>query len=94
MEHETGFDLRRVGVPISACNLGEALGEASRILKVRFELHESQKWFRVFGIPEMGDGCRLADVHIKRDGEELCPKQDLSYAIYESDIVCIYTIIC
>ena len=94
LEHESGSLLRRTGVPITAQTLGEALAEASRILKVRFEPHEPPKWFRVFGIPDFGEHSMLVDIHIKRDGTELCPKQDLTFPILDSDIVYIYTITC
>ena len=94
MEHESGSVLRRVGIPIVAQSLGEALNEASRILKVSFEPHEPPKWFRVFGIPDLGDGYMLVDVHIKRGESEICPKQDLAFPIFDSDIVCVWTLIC
>ncbi len=94
MEHEPGSTLRTSGIPIVAKSLGEALGEASRILGVSFEPHDPPKWFRTYGIPDLGDGYMLVDIHIERDGAEICPKQDLSFQIIESDVVYISIPIC
>jgi hypothetical protein len=94
MEHEPGSVLRRVGVPIVAESLEEALAEASRILGVRFEAHDPPKWFRAYGIPDMGDGFMLVDIHVKRGESEICPKQDITFPILDSDVVYVYTITC
>lgn len=94
LEHEPGSTLRTSGIPIVAKSLGEALGEASRILGVRFEPHDPPKWFRAYGIPDFGDGFMLVDIHVKRDGTEICPKQDVTFQILESDVVYIYIPTC
>ena len=94
-EHEPGSLLRRPGVPICAQTTGEVLAEASRVLEVRFEAHEGPMWFRVYGIPEHGDGYMLADISVRRNGETIYPmrpKRDLSFEIYESDTVCVFVI--
>ncbi len=93
-EHEPDSPLRRIGVPIVARTLGEALNEASRLLDVRFEPHDPPKWFRLYGIPSFEGGSMLVDIHIKRGDVELCPKQDLNFPILDSDVVYIYITTC
>lgn len=36
----------------------------------------------------------LVDIHVKRDGTEICPKQDVTFQILESDVVYIYIPTC
>jgi|GEM_PF-1175687 hypothetical protein len=39
-------------------------------------------------------GETLADVHVKRNGVEICPKQDLSFALIDGDMVSIGMLAC
>ena len=36
----------------------------------------------------------LIDIHIKRGEIEICPKQDITFPILDSDVVYIYVITC
>lgn len=83
--------------------LGEALSklELARNVKitpyngsweaVKFAPGEQAKYF----IYEKSDGSRtLVDIHILRRGEELCPKQDLTFALCDGDIIVPGALIC
>lgn len=94
LEDAPGSLLRTTGHPIEAKTLGEALFQAGRLLNVRFEAHEPPKYFRIYGIPGWGDKFILVDVHIIRNGTEICPKQDLEFPVLESDIVCVALLGC
>jgi hypothetical protein len=87
--------LRRVGVPISARTVDEALAEASRLLAVRFEPHEGPMWFRAYGIPPHDHLGWIVDVRVIRgdaDFYPLRPKRNTSFPVQDSDTVSIYII--
>lgn len=43
----------------------------------------------------LGDGSfRLVDVHVQRDGEWVCPKQDLAFEVSDADEIEIGELIC
>ena len=79
---------------MSATTLGEAVAIAAGHFGVRIVPHDPPKWFRVYGIPGDGSGFTLVDVHIDREGCEICPKQDLGFPLLESDIVGIGFLVC
>ena len=37
---------------------------------------------------------RLVDIHVFRDGREICPKQDLSFELFDGDIIEIGELVC
>lgn len=82
------------GIPISAKTLGEAVAMAAGRFGVRIVPHDRPKWFRVYGVPDMEGEYRLVDIHVYRDGQGICPKQDLGFRLLESDIVEIGILIC
>jgi hypothetical protein len=82
------------GLPIVARTLGEAITVAAEYFKVRIVPHDPPKWFRVYGTRQDVTEYTLVDIHIKRDGQEICPKQDLEYLLMESDIVSIGALAC
>ena len=58
---------------------------------VAFVPGEQPKYF----IYESADGTRrLADIHINRMGDEICPKQDLTFALRDGDIIIPCALIC
>jgi hypothetical protein len=96
LEREPGSPTRsRPGLLIQAQTLGEAVAVAASHFGVRILLHDPPKWFRVYGaLDQPGDFYRLVDIHIRRGSELLCPKQDLSYPLLESDTIEIGTLAC
>jgi len=50
------------------------------------------KYFRV--TEEDGSESWLVDVHVFREGLEICPKQDLGFALQPSDLVELGSLIC
>jgi hypothetical protein len=49
-------------------------------------------YFRV--AEEDGSDSWLVDVHVFRDGLEICPKHDLGFALQPSDLVELGSLIC
>jgi hypothetical protein len=95
LEHEPGSLFRtRPGRPIQAQTLGEAVAVAAALFGVRIVPHDPPKWFRIYGMPESEAEYVLVDIHIFREGEEVCAKQDLSIPLLESDEVSIGMLAC
>jgi hypothetical protein len=86
--------IRLKNVLIEAGTLGEAIRETERIANVRIVAHDPPKWFRVYSSSGASSEYRLVDIHILRDDQEICPKQDLSYALLSNDIVRIAGVTC
>ena len=58
---------------------------------LKFTHGEQPKYF----IYKKADGIQtLADIHILRRGEEICPKQDLMFALCDGDIIVLGMLIC
>jgi hypothetical protein len=94
-ERQPGWSLRTdAGKYIDAAALGDAKQIAAEMYAVRIVPHDPPKWFRVYDMPEMDGHFILADVHVERGAEELCPKQDVSFPLFETDIVRIGAIAC
>ncbi len=83
--------------------LGDALSklESARAVKItpydgswegaKFQPGEQAKYF----VYEKPDGSRtLTDIHIRRLGEEICPRQDLTFALRDGDIIVPGGLIC
>lgn len=85
----------RAGMPIVAGTVGEAVEVASQYFGVKIVPHDPPKFFRVYGMPDAtAEDYKLVDIHIQRDRQEICIKQDLSFALLESDEVLIGMLAC
>ena len=87
--HPDSLLMSPTGQRIEAATLGEAVAVAAGIFGVRIVPHDPPKWFRVYGIPDIPFEYRIVDIHIKRGADVICPKQDLSYPLLDTDIVSI-----
>jgi hypothetical protein len=96
LEREPGAVVRsRPGLPIVAQTLGEAVEAAEKHFSVWIVPHDPPKWFRVYGLPGYNEEqYLLVDIHVRRDGQDICPKQDLSFPLLESDTVSIGVLAC
>jgi len=96
LERQPGAVVRsRPGLPIVAQTLGEAVAAAEKYFSVRIVPHDAPKWFRVYGQPGFNaEQYLLGDIHVRRGGQDICPKQDLSFSLQESDGVSIGTLVC
>lgn len=79
---------------IEASNLGEAIAASAAFLGVRIVAHDPPKWFRVYRMPEPDEDYFLVDIHVLRGKENICPKQDLTFPLLDSDIVSIGALVC
>ncbi len=84
----------RPGLPIEASTLGEAVSLAAKLFGVRIVPHDPPKWFRIYGMPESVAEYILVDIHIHRDGQDICALQDLSIPLLKSDAVSIGMLAC
>ena len=82
------------GQRIEATTLGAAVAVASQLLSIRIVPHDPPKWFRVYGSPDCTAEYKLVDIHVYRGREMICPKQDLSFRLLESDLVSIGVLAC
>lgn len=75
------------GIELQGATLGELLAELSRATGARvIPDPESSKFFHYY----LGTGteeCELVDIHVLRGVEEICPKQDLGFALQPTDKV-------
>lgn len=81
-------------MPIHAKTLGEAIAAAEEYFQIRIVPHDPPKWFRIYlpGAPE--EEFRLVDIHIIREDEHICPKQDLNYPLFDTDTIYIGALAC
>ena len=94
IEREPGLQLRtKAGQSIEAATLGEAIAAAAAILRVRIVPHDPPKWFRLSGVPGR-EKYMLVDIHVFRGNENICPKQDLTFPLLDSDVVGIGALAC
>lgn len=84
----------RPGMQIEAKTLGEAVTVAANYFGVRIVPHDPPKWFRIYGSPSSTAEYMLVDIHVYRGQQNICPKQDLSFPLLESDIVSIGVLAC
>jgi hypothetical protein len=77
-----------------ARTLGEAIAAAAEYFGARIVPHDPPKWFRVYDNPQDAIKYKLVDIHILRNGQEICPRQDLEYPLMEPDIVSIGVLAC
>ena len=89
-----GLDSGNETEPFCAKTLGEAITEAERLLNAHIIPHDEDKWFRIYLNDLPDDKYGLVDIHIWRNGEYFCPKQDTSTALLSNDIIAFETLIC
>src|SRR3954469_18810419 len=86
--------IRLENVAIEATTLGEAISAAERLANVRIVAHDPPKWFRVYAPDSDSPDYRLADIHVSRGDADICPKQDIGYALLPSDTIYIGALAC
>lgn len=75
------------GVELQGATLGQLLSELEKATGARVVPDpESPKFFLYYRHPD-SDDCELVDIHVLREGQELCPKQDLGFALLPGDKV-------
>jgi hypothetical protein len=85
----------RPGLPVVAQTAGEAIAAAAEHFGVRIVPHDPPKWFRIYGMPEYAsEQYLLVDIHVERDAQDICIKQDLRFPLLESDVVSIGALAC
>ncbi len=77
-----------------AATLGDAVAFAEWLLHARIVPHDEEKWFRIYLNNLPHDEYWLADIHIHRNGDWFCPKQDISVPLLPDDIVAFEQLIC
>jgi len=90
------------GHRIEASTLGEAIRVAEQMLQVRIVPHDLPKYFRIHPVPEQSVHripeqtkiYRLVDIHLLRNGEDICLKQDLAFPLLDSDVVVMGALVC
>jgi hypothetical protein len=76
---------RDVSVDIPGSTLGELIANLGIATTIRLIPHHPPKYFRFIDSSHGIDA--LVDVHISRNGEHICPKQDLDFLLEPDDIV-------
>jgi len=56
--------------------------------------HDPPKYFRCYPRGEDPGLYDLVDVHVERNGDEICPKQDLAFPLLPGDVVTIGLLSC
>ena len=85
----------RSGMPIVAHTIGEAVAFAADYFGVRIVPHDPPKWFRIYGMPDFTpEQYTLVDIHVVRDTQNICIKQDLGFPLMEGDVVSIGALAC
>ena len=80
------------GVVVSGDTLGQFLENLFADTGVRVVPHDPPKYFRYFSAGSAD--FVLVDVHIRRGDVELCPKQDLAFALLPGDLVEAGVLLC
>jgi hypothetical protein len=87
--------IEQPGVAIQGNKLGEVLANFGAISNVRVIPHDPPKYFRYSEPSDSAeDKYWLVDIHVSRDGKEICPKQDLTFPLQPGDVVEILQLIC
>jgi hypothetical protein len=74
------------GLEVPGGVLGEFLEHLLQVSGVRLIPHDQPKYFRYYSAHETNEFV-LVDVHVDRDGVEVCPKQDLRFPLIAADVV-------
>jgi hypothetical protein len=95
LEREPGCPTRSTeGMRIEAATIAGAVAVAEKFFDVRIVPHDPPKWFRVYGLPGLGEDFGLVDIHVYRAGGNICIKQDLKFLLLDADIVAIGALAC
>ena len=86
--------LNNEGRRIEASTLEEALRVAEQIIQARIVPHDPPKFFRIYRLPEQPESYQLVDIHLVRNGEDICLKQGLAFPLLDSDVVVMGTLVC
>jgi hypothetical protein len=81
-----GKEIELPGVVIDGTSLGEFLWNVERITGEYMVPAEPPKYFKYYTNRYAKDHL-LVDLHVERGNEWVCPKQDLSFPLLESDVV-------
>ncbi len=85
--------VENIGYFSHAATLGRLLDEFGSYAKCKFVPDDPPKFFRYYQ-DELSDDFVRVDIHVIRDGIEICPKQDLNFALAADDIVEAGVLIC
>jgi hypothetical protein len=96
LERQPSAQVRSLsGLPIAAQTVGEAVAAAAEYFGVRIVPHDPPKWFRIYDMPDYAaEQYTLVDIHVERDAQDICIKQDLGFPLLESDVVSIGALVC
>lgn len=64
------------------------------MLGARIVPHDEEKWFRIYLNDQPPEQYSLADIHIERDADWFCAKQDVSIPLLSNDVVAFEPLIC
>lgn len=80
------------GIEIPGHTLGEFILNLESRAGIRLTPEKGEKYFR---LAESDTGSEIiVDVHIMRDGMEICPKQDADFALEPDDVVEAGILVC
>jgi hypothetical protein len=80
-------------VSIEANILREAIIAIEHLANVRIVPHDPPKWFRVYSLSD-DPNYKLIDIHIQREHTQICPQQNLDYALLPDDTIMAGILIC
>ncbi|RSZ55562.1 hypothetical protein HF313_08970 [Massilia atriviolacea] len=91
-------DMREIVTHPGLALEGATLGELLRQLEAGYDIRvvpdtDAPRYFRYHN-PAASATFYLVDVHIERDGRQICPKQELGFALLPSDRVTAGMLIC
>ncbi len=86
VDPSTGSLVELPGLMLRGATLGELLQELEHHTGAWVVPDASPKYFRYFASRQSTD-YELVDIHIERNGESICAKQDLNFALLPSDKV-------
>lgn len=90
-----------LALKVDALTLGDAIAQYETHFGVRISAHIDaedaeekfgDKYFRY--VDEAGGENKLVDIHVFRGSAELCPKQNLEFALENADIVELGPLLC
>lgn len=81
-----GKDVEVMGAVFEGSNLGEFLGNIERITGAYIVPAEPPKYFRYYQSRYAKEHV-LVDIHVERNGEWICPRQDLSFPLLPTDVL-------
>jgi hypothetical protein len=85
--------VENVGYVSQAQTLGLLLAEFGKKFECEIIPHDAPEYFRYYANKFSADYI-LTDIHITRRNVEICPKQDLNFALEADDIVEAGMLIC